>query len=986
MRPHLLELEAFMAFPAAVRLDLDELAQSGLVLLCGDTGGGKTSLLDAIGYALYGQVPGERGKALDDLRSHHAPADRRARVRLEFSARGRRLRVTRTPPQLRPRSRGTGTVREQPTALLEERVGEAWTTVTQRLDDVGLEVRELLGMDPAQFFQVVVLPQGRFAAFLQAEHAERERLLKRLFHVDRFERAAAALGERAGEAERRRDRARDELHAVACRVAQQAQVDVPESPENAPAWAGGLADAAERERCGLVARVRGLSADRAAAEQERVRVEQLAARQRARHAAEAELAALESRTAEVDGLRAEWDAARRAAPVVLAARTAAEREGRADQARREEAEARRLLGALGLPADQDTVALRVRAGALHAESGRLHELAGVLDDARSADRAGAAATARAERERTAGDAVRRRLEAELPAERQRAAAALDRARAAEREVPGARAEFERRSERARLAVELAELDGVRAGVAEQAEQARVAARTARDDLAELREQRIDAIRYELAATLVDGDPCPVCGALDHPEIAEVRADHVSRDAEREAQRAADRAAAAAEAARDELVRSDARLAGLRDRLAGVPDDGPVEDAMARLAALTAAAEGLPDAERAVDALQQEAERLATRLASLLAEVGHADREAEDARERAAGLRRRVAEAVGADTDVPARRAEVVALVAAVERAAEAAGISTTAQQAAADAAAACAQLAAAAGSSGVDEALRSARDEAWLADADRRLEEHERALAGVRARLAGVELAVPLDPPAAVDLARERCLVVVAEHEEALAAERVAAERAEQLAKLVPGYEVACDALPALRQAAGELRGLADLVTGRGGNRLSMPLSTFVLAARLEEVAQAASLRLSRMSGGRYVLVHTDAGRDKRSRAGLGLQVEDGWTGRRRDTATLSGGETFMTALALALGLADVVTAEAGGRSIDALFVDEGFGTLDADSLDQVMDVLDDLRSGGRLVGVVSHVADLRQRIPAQVRVLKGTTGSEVDAVTGGPP
>jgi exonuclease SbcC len=162
-----------------------------------------------------------------------------------------------------------------------------------------------------------------------------------------------------------------------------------------------------------------------------------------------------------------------------------------------------------------------------------------------------------------------------------------------------------------------------------------------------------------------------------------------------------------------------------------------------------------------------------------------------------------------------------------------------------------------------------------------------------------------------------------------------------------------------------------------------MPLATFVLAARLEQVAEAASLRLLRMTGGRYTLVHTDAGRDRRTRAGLGLHVEDGWTGRARDTATLSGGETFMTALSLALGLADVVTAETGGQSIDTLFVDEGFGSLDADTLDRVMDVLDELRSGGRLVGVVSHVADLRQRIPTQVQVLKGVDGSRVQTTTG---
>jgi len=156
-----------------------------------------------------------------------------------------------------------------------------------------------------------------------------------------------------------------------------------------------------------------------------------------------------------------------------------------------------------------------------------------------------------------------------------------------------------------------------------------------------------------------------------------------------------------------------------------------------------------------------------------------------------------------------------------------------------------------------------------------------------------------------------------------------------------------------------------------------MTLSSFVLAARLEEVAAAASERLLKMTSGRYSLVHTDARRGA-GRSGLGLLACDGWTGVDRDTSTLSGGETFLASLALALGLADVVTAEAGGTRIEALFVDEGFGSLDEDTLEEVMTVLDGLREGGRLVGIVSHVAELRQRIPAQVRVRKGQAGSHL--------
>jgi exonuclease SbcC len=165
-----------------------------------------------------------------------------------------------------------------------------------------------------------------------------------------------------------------------------------------------------------------------------------------------------------------------------------------------------------------------------------------------------------------------------------------------------------------------------------------------------------------------------------------------------------------------------------------------------------------------------------------------------------------------------------------------------------------------------------------------------------------------------------------------------------------------------------------------------MRLSSFVLAARLEEVAAAASERLVTMSGGRFTLEHSDARAKGTARSGLGLVAVDGWTGVRRETSTLSGGESFMASLALALGLADVVRAEAGGAVVETLFVDEGFGSLDEESLDDVLGVLDGLRDGGRAIGLVSHVADLRDRVPARLEVRKDRSGSTlVHHLPGGP-
>ncbi|WP_279577785.1 SbcC/MukB-like Walker B domain-containing protein, partial [Streptomyces sp. YIM 98790] len=208
------------------------------------------------------------------------------------------------------------------------------------------------------------------------------------------------------------------------------------------------------------------------------------------------------------------------------------------------------------------------------------------------------------------------------------------------------------------------------------------------------------------------------------------------------------------------------------------------------------------------------------------------------------------------------------------------------------------------------------------------------------------------------------------------AAHRTATDRCAELDRLSAEAAAAVRRLAPLRERSARVTRLADLVRGRtADNAYRMRLETYVLAARLERVAAAAGGRLAAMSGGRYALTHTDVP-VSRGRSGLGLRVVDAWTGRERDTATLSGGESFYVSLALALGLADVVAEEAGGQRLDTLFIDEGFGSLDEQTLDEVLDVLDGLREHERSVGIVSHVPDLRGRIPAQLEVLKTRSGS----------
>ena len=201
--------------------------------------------------------------------------------------------------------------------------------------------------------------------------------------------------------------------------------------------------------------------------------------------------------------------------------------------------------------------------------------------------------------------------------------------------------------------------------------------------------------------------------------------------------------------------------------------------------------------------------------------------------------------------------------------------------------------------------------------------------------------------------------------------QRITAELVAQDAQLTP-----------LREQLAVATGLSAAVSGSGDNVMRMRLTAYVLAARLETVTALANERLDRMTAGRYQLEHTDARAGRGGKSGLGLRVRDAWTGTTRDTTTLSGGESFIASLALALGLGDAVLQAAGGRRLETLLVDEGFGSLDEESLEQVLDVLDGLRAGGRSVGIVSHVPELRSRIPSQIRVHKTVSGSTLQVVT----
>ncbi|MDQ0954191.1 exonuclease SbcC [Streptomyces phaeochromogenes] len=990
MRLHRLHITAFGPFGGAQEVDFDDLSAAGVFLLHGPTGAGKTSVLDAVCFALYGSVPGARQGG--SLRSDHALAATRTEVTLELTVAGRRLELTRQPPWERPKKRGAGTTTEKAQSWLREYDASAgsWKDLSRSHQEIGEEITQLLGMSREQFCQVVLLPQGDFARFLRADAEARGKLLGRLFDTRRFAAVEQRLAElrRAAETQVRAGDA--ELLAEGHRM-QQAAGNIVELPlpdlspgdpglaESVLEWAA-IARSTARERF-TVARCAQAAAESAQAAAHNVLedVREVARLQRRFAEARERAARLEERSGAHRDARARMERARKAEAVApaLGLRDATETEHR--RAADTETSARALLpetfadaGATGLAAAARKAAEEL--GGLESARRAEHRIAELTDEREGLDRQERAdedVLHEAETWLAAWDANRADLQTRIESAQEAATRAEQLA-------------VQREPAQARLAA--ARMRDQLAGDTDEAHARVLAARErateARSHWLDLKEQRLKGIAAELAAGLVDGEACAVCGATEHPAPARKVDGHVDQQAE-------ETALAAYHRADEQRTEEERRLGVVREALAAATAEAGdlptgqlaelAEQLERRHAEAHGAASGLHAAREALEqagrererrlAAQQEAARRVASRASL--------RDALD-RERAS-LEGELTQARGSAGSVAARSAQLERQVALLTEAADAARVAADTAQRLKDADARLADAAFRAGFDTPQAAAAALLDDAAHRDLQHRLDAWQQEEAAVRAVLAEAEtVAAAGQPPADLQAAELAASTAGRRVREAASAHDAAGRRCTELDRLTHRAGGSVRRLGPLREEYDRVARLATLTAGTSAdNERKMRLESYVLAARLEQVAAAATMRLQRMSSGRYTLVHSDD-RAGRGRSGLGLHVVDAWTGRERDTATLSGGETFFASLALALGLADVVTDEAGGVRLDTLFIDEGFGSLDDQTLDEVLDVLDSLRERDRSVGIVSHVADLRRRIHAQLEVVKGRSGSVV--------
>lgn len=990
MRLHRLVVTAFGPFPDTVSIDFDQLCADGLFLVHGETGAGKTSVLDAVCFALYGKVPGQRDDA-HTLHSHHAPPDRGPQVRLDVSLSNRRLRITRTPKWLRPRRRGNGDPVEENSHVRLEQVwpGGAVKLLSSDHREVADLLADELGLDMAQFCQVVMLPQGGFAEFLRASQDQREQLLKTLFGTEVFSRVEKWLADHRTRMYQKERAAQENVRSTVDRIAEQAEVDAFAVCDDASAaddlagWARGLH--ADSSACAGVLQTERDHAARV--EQQAVTALSAAERQTQRRrqhaAAQQELRELAADQPRYQRWLEERSRAHAAAPLIPVLNGARDRAEDADRALAAATTAlhdvpRTVIADTDptqmTPADVEQAERRSRDLLVETKQAVEQEREQHRIDKQINDLTDQLATLNTQLE-TAERGCK-----ELPERQSELTAQLATATTQAGRLPTADAVL---ASTTQLAKQVARRDKMAADLVVADEDRRIAVdehQKATDRYQQIRTRRLAGMATELAHGLHDGQPCPVCGSPDHPHPANTAA-AVAADDE-------DAAAQQVDAKLKQRQRAENRQASLHatlTELRAVTGDVTAEHVADQI---TAAKQQVRTAKRA----NSQAERLAAEVSSLSLELDDAraqsatlSAERSAIQERLRGLSDRrdalveaIARTCGAD---PTLRRRINRLTREADALAKARKALTAWHQSHHEVARAQTEADHAISASpfpDADHVRRAHLTDDGILALDTKIADFDARGRAATQQVNDPDLvAATREPVLNVDQARAAHQQAQDQHRDLHTRHAQQQNRAARLAELSNTLDQQLSAWRPARREYQTANQLAQLVAGKAGDA-RVTLSTYVLISRFQHVIAAANVRLLRMTTNRYSLAYTpdaDNGR-RRVRDGLGLTVNDTWTSQPRKPATLSGGETFQVSLALALGLRDVVTAESGGTQIHTLFIDEGFGTLDDEALDQVISTLDELRAGGRVVGIVSHVGELRRRIPTRLHIRKTPAGS----------
>jgi exonuclease SbcC len=990
-----LRIAGFGPYKSEQSVDFTRFDADGIFLITGKTGAGKSSILDAICFALYGSVPRFDGSELR-LRSDHCDPTDPSFVELEFTLKGESYRVYRTPRYDKPKKRGVGTTTAQPDARLErfDAASGDWVGMAARPVDVGNELSAILPLKQDQFLQVILLAQNRFQRFLLAKTDDRLTVLRTLFGTLRFQQLEADLLARRKVLDDELSLVRHEIDGLVAATLRQAwraddalaQPAPPDQPDLD--WFDAALAALDARLAVATGRAERAAADLAAATAECETTKDLRRRQDRRDEAARALTDLAERTPEILAIRESLRLAEQAARVWPQVRARRDADADATQAAAAEAAARtawQLQLTDPADADADAAALAVLI------DDRLRQLGGLDDVLVDERRLPGLHTQISDLESRCADHVEaldiaRLLLLALPESIDAATDALAQARLGAARAPEARAALERAESALAAAEDVSRLETELVGV-HRAEREAVTRNTAAAvRYQELVDARLGGFAVELAASLEDGRPCAVCGATEHPAPKTGDTEPVTEADLDAARTVITRRQAAVDAARAASEKVATNLTAARTRAGGKDADdldADLRQAQETLAAATEHHARVAGLEAEVTRLRNDQAEAQAALAPLQLARDEATVQLARLRTEHEGIEARVhAQRAGFGT-VTERAGHLQAELDAARALGEALAHSAAAQQTVKAAAAALHLQLAEEGFADEAAAVAARLTPAEVQTGQAAIRAHDDDLAAARSVLAEPALAgLPADPVDTVP-ARQARDDAAAVRDAAIAGRESLAERVTALSALVADARARFALAADLLTTQAQVRQLAAVVHGEDPNTKRMKLETYVLAAQLEEIIAAANGRLRTMTGGRYALEHDDALQYRGNQAGLGLAIRDEHTGRARATHSLSGGETFLASLALALGLAEVVSNQAGGIALDTLFVDEGFGSLDAETLETAMSTLDSLRAGGRTIGLISHVESMKEQIPAKLQIRVTPQGhSEIDSAS----
>ena len=898
MRPLKLTISAFGPYAGECALDLESLGTGGLYLITGDTGAGKTTIFDAICYALYGKASGGARDNSDLFRSKYAAPETPTFVELEFLCHGNRYTVRRNPGYLRPAKRGSAMVEQKPDAELHLPDG----SVISKEKQVTAKITEILGVGKEHFSSIAMIAQGDFQQLLLAKTEERVKIFRKIFDTDKYK----VLQDRLG---------------VEIRAAEQRWKELRASQEQ---YAGMIRTAEETTVQGLpmeeIRRIleEALTADEAL-------LQGLAEQTGALEARSAELAAQTERARNQQKQRKLLDDMRQSEGRGVVQLAAAEEALASTQAQ-----------------EPKRTALTNEIAALEVVRPRYAELS-ALRKTQTA-------------EETKLQALSREIEkitAELSAARKQQA---DAARELEewKDVPLMLAENQRLQETlTQRQTELTALQKQDANYrtactrTEQAQREYLTAATAAADAQQAHQTIyrafLDAQAGILASALTAGVPCPVCGSVEHPVPAPLADKAPTQEMVDAAQNRADAARKKAEAASAKAGRLEGERAqqeqALKDAEAKLLKGQTLADAMegCREALALAVAEG-----KSLAATEQRRKLLEAGLPGLEKQIKTlTERQTADAQQSAA-----------LDATIRERKNQMEVAAAALPYPDEGRLLQQIDGRKRERTA--------------LEAALNAARENHRTVETN---------LTALRGRIEATQTALDAQEPIDFDAANAELSQVGAELAALRQTGNGASGRLSVNRQVREGLGRTAGELSALEQKLRWLEPLAKTANGNLSGKERLMLETFVQTTYFDRIIACANTRLLRMTDGQYELIrHTEAA-DGRRLTGLELDVIDHYNGSARSVRTLSGGESFKASLSLALGLSEMIQRQSGGIRFDTMFVDEGFGSLDEESLRQAITTLTNLSGTDRLVGIISHVAELKERIDKQILVTKTRDG-----------